>query len=61
MSDKVSEARDILLKIKDLLLKVSDQQSNIEFYKEIHTHITSILPGIPEKSNTIRCNKSRGR
>lgn len=49
MSDKVSEARDILLKIKDLLLKVSDQQSNIEFYKEIHTHITSILPGIPEK------------
>ncbi|WP_415778180.1 lantibiotic dehydratase family protein, partial [Elizabethkingia occulta] len=50
MSDKVSEARDILLKIKDLLLKVSDQQSNIEFYKEIHTHITSILPGIPEKN-----------
>ncbi|AZA81670.1 hypothetical protein C1637_03595 [Chryseobacterium lactis] len=50
ISDKISEIRNILLQVKDLLLQVSSSQSNIEFYKEIHRHITTVLPGIAEKN-----------
>ncbi|QBJ87547.1 hypothetical protein DDI74_15305 [Chryseobacterium gleum] len=50
INHKISEARKVLLKVKELLLQVSSSRSNIELYKEIHRHIITVLPGIPEKN-----------
>ncbi|MGE8535442.1 MAG: lantibiotic dehydratase [Chryseobacterium sp.] len=50
INDKISKIRNLLLKVKDLLLQVNSSRSNIELYKQIHEHVTTVLPGIPEKN-----------